>query len=83
MSNVELWETQICTVERMLKFLTGDLWKIELSSRTWQFSRPDEIGEKSNKYDEVSLFSGGMDSLISTISLMEDGKNTLLISHAG
>ena len=82
-SNVELWETQICTVERMLKFLTGDLWKIELSSRTWQFSRPDEIGEKSNKYDEVSLFSGGMDSLISTINLMEDGKNTLLISHAG
>ena len=82
-SNVELWETQICTIERMLKFLTGDLWKIELSSRTWQFSRPDEIGEKSNKYDEVSLFSGGMDSLISTINLMEDGKNTLLISHAG
>ena len=80
-SNEELWETQICTIERMLKFLTGDLWKIELSSRTWQFSRPDEI--KSNKYDEVSLFSGGMDSLISTINLMEDGKNTLLISHAG
>ena len=82
-SNEELWETQICTIECMLKFLTGDLWKIELSSRTWQFSRPDEIGEKSNKYDEVSLFSGGMDSLISTINLMEDGKNTLLISHAG
>ena len=82
-SNVDLWETQICTVERMLKFLTGDLWKIKLSSRTWQFSKPDEIGEKSNKYDEVSLFSGGMDSLISTINLMEDRKNTLLISHAG
>ena len=82
-SNVELWETQIYTVERMLKFLTGDLWKITLSSRMWQFSKPDEIGEKSNKYDEVSLFSGGMDSLISTINLMEDKKNTLLISHAG
>lgn len=82
-SNIELWEKQICTIERMLKFLTGDLWKIELSSRAWRFSRPDEIGEKSNKYDEVSLFSGGMDSLISTINLMEDGKNTLLISHAG
>lgn len=82
-SNVGLWETQIGTIERMLKFLTGDIWKIELSSRTWQFSRLDEVGEKSNKYDEVSLFSGGMDSLISTINLMENGKNTLLISHAG
>lgn len=82
-SNVELWETQIHTAERMLKFLTGDLWKITLSSRIWQFSKSDEVGEKSNKYDEVSLFSGGMDSLISTINLMEDKKNTLLISHAG
>ena len=82
-SNLELWEKQICTVERMLKFLTGDLWKIDFSRRTWQFSKPDEVGEKLNKYDEVSLFSGGMDSLISTINLMESKKNTLLISHAG
>ena len=82
-SNMELWETQICTVERMLKFLTGDFWKIDFSRRTWQFCKPNETGEKSNKYDEVSLFSGGMDSLISTINLMEDKKNTLLISHAG
>ena len=82
-SNVELWKTQIHTVERMLKFLTGDLWKIILSSRTWQFCNSDEIGEKTNKYDKVSLFSGGMDSLISTINLMEDKKNTLLVSHSG
>ena len=34
------------------------------------------------KFDKVSLFSGGMDSLISTINLMEEKKNTLLISHA-
>ena len=82
-SDMELWETQICTVERMLTFLTGDFWKIDFSRRTWQFCKPNETGEKSNKYDEVSLFSGGMDSLISTINLMEDKKNALLISHAG
>ena len=82
-SNVEIWDSQIRTVERMLKFLTGDLWKITLSSRAWQFNNLEEVREKSNKYDEVSLFSGGMDSLISTINLMENKKNTLLISHAG
>lgn len=65
-SNVEIWDSQIRTVERMLKFLTGDLWKITLSSRAWQFNNLEEVREKSNKYDEVSLFSGGMDSLIST-----------------
>ncbi len=38
---------------------------------------------KTNKFNKISLFSGGMDSLISTINLMEKKKNTLLISHAG
>lgn len=53
-----------------------------MSGRTWEFSNPEEKGEKTNKFDKVSLFSGGMDSLISTINLMEKKKNTLLISHA-
>lgn len=82
-SNVELWQTQIDTVERMLKFLTGDLWYVTVTSRSWQFIDLEEVGKKSNKYDKVSLFSGGMDSLISTINLMENKRNTLLISHAG
>lgn len=82
-SNVILWENQISIIERMLKFLTGDLWKITFSHRSWNFSIPEEIGEKTNKYNKVSLFSGGMDSLISTINLMESKQNTLLISHAG
>ena len=80
-SDSELWKSQVSTIERMLKFLTGDIWEICFTSRTWCFSVPEEMGEKSNKYDKVSLFSGGMDSLISTINLMEDEKDTLLISH--
>lgn len=82
-SDTELWESQEYTIERMLKFLTGDIWKINFTSRVWRFSASEEMGKKSNKYDTVSLFSGGMDSLISTINLMEGQKNTLLISHAG
>ena len=76
-SNIALWQAQISTIERMLKFLTGDLWKIVLSNRTWKFHNPEEVREKTDKYDKVSLFSGGMDSLISTINLMENRKNTL------
>lgn len=79
----ELWNSNANIIERMLRFLTGDIWKISFSTRFWKFVNPNEIGEKSNKFDKVSLFSGGMDSLISTINLMEDGKDTLLISHAG
>lgn len=82
-SDTELWRSQEYTIERMLKFLTGDIWKINFTSRAWRFSVSEKMGKKSNKYDTVSLFSGGMDSLISTIDLMESKKNILLISHAG
>lgn len=82
-SDLGLWSKQVSIIERMLRFLTGDLWTISLSSRTWQLNKPEGTVEKTNKYDKVTLFSGGMDSLISTINLMEDKQNSLLISHAG
>lgn len=82
-SDIRLWDPQIPTIERMLKFLTGDIWKITFSSRSWKFREPAETGARSNRFDAVSLFSGGMDSLIGTINLMEERKHTLLISHAG
>mgnify|MGYP001625142671 CR=1 FL=1 len=81
--DVELWEKQRSIIQRMLKFLTGDMWIISFAKRTWLFNDSKEINKKTNKYNKVSLFSGGMDSLISTINLMENQQNTLLISHAG
>lgn len=81
--DVGLWKSNTPTIERMLKFLTGDIWKILFSSRVWRFDNLDDKREKTKKYEEVSLFSGGRDSLISTINLMENKKSTLLISHAG
>lgn len=82
-SNVDLWEKQIPTVERMLKFLTGDLWEIEFVQRVWEFEAKGKAEEKTALYNRASLFSGGMDSLISTINLMEQRENTLLFGHAG
>ena len=81
--DVELWEKQRSIIQRMLKFLTGDMWIISFAKRTWLFNDSKEVNKKTNKYNKVSLFSGGMDSLISTINLMENQQNTLLISHAG
>lgn len=82
-SNVKLWEQQIPTLKRMLKFLTGDLWELQFINREWNFIQNEEIGEKTTSYTKASLFSGGMDSLISTINLMEQKENVLLLSHAG
>ena len=82
-SSVDLWKKQISTVKQMLKFLTGDLWDVEFVKRNWQFETNENSEEKSTSYNRASLFSGGMDSLISTINLMEQKESTLLFGHAG
>ncbi len=69
--------------ERMLNFLTGDKWTICFTTKkSTSIKQPEEIQERKT-YDVASLFSGGMDSLISTINYLEQNKNVMLISHAG
>ena len=82
-SDTILWNGQICLINRMLKFLTGDLWDISFTERTWTFNHEDQSSEKTTSFNKATLFSGGMDSLISTINLMENKENALLIGHAG
>jgi len=65
---------------RMLNFLTGDRWKITFAKRENALT---EDKEHKTKYDVVSLFSGGMDSLIGTINHLEQNHSVALISHAG
>lgn len=82
-SNIDLWKKQSAIIKQMLKFLTGDLWDIEFVKRSWKFDIKDKTKDKTTLYSRASLFSGGMDSLISTINLMEQKDNSLLFGHAG
>lgn len=75
------WESCRDILMRMLRFLTGDIWKIEFNQRSKPYAENTLI--KSEEYDAISLFSGGMDSLISTINELEKKHNILLVSHAG
>ena len=79
----EMWSNHKDTFERMLKFLTGDLWTIEFSKRMQPLALKDKFDSRTNKYKVASLFSGGMDSLIASINFMEQKQPTLLVSHAG
>ncbi len=78
--NLEKWTSLEGLFSRMLNFLTGDRWTII-------FTKRDNILAKDRNrrtaYDAVSLFSGGMDSLIGTINHLENNHNIALISHAG
>jgi len=82
-SDQAAWEAAEPQLSSMLKFLTGDYWAFRFRSRLEEFETlangPEEFD--LTEFDVVSLFSGGLDSLIGAIDLMSDGKRPLLISH--
>lgn len=75
-----IWSGTEPIFEKMLNFLTGDIWEIVFSKRNITFSTKSK---KKTSYDTVSLFSGGMDSLIGAINHLEQQHNIALVSHAG
>lgn len=79
------WQAAAGTLTRLLNFLTGDCWTVGFRPRPKRFAR---IAKPSATlfppdFDALSLFSGGLDSLIGAIDLLESGRIPLLISHAG
>jgi 7-cyano-7-deazaguanine synthase in queuosine biosynthesis len=80
--NLERWTEVMPRVVQMLEFLTGDRWQINFRQR--QPSEKWEVkGEKIPRVEAVSLFSGGLDSLIGAIDLLGDGKSVGLVGHHG
>ncbi len=85
-SDTVRWMESKTLLERMLNFLTGDRWNVGFRARPERFveaiRKPPTIVTPP-RFTEVSLFSGGLDSLIGAIDLLEAGRVPLLISHAG
>lgn len=80
--DVDKWDGVRDDLVRMLNFLTGDKWNFFFEKRSFEFENLQSSIEET-EFEVVSLFSGGMDSLISTINYLEENKKLLLISHAG
>jgi hypothetical protein len=83
-SDVVRWTGAAPVIERMLNFLTGDRWTIQFRPRPKRFAL---IVPQANlivpSFTGVSLFSGGLDSLIGAIDQLEAERVPLLVSHAG
>ncbi|KQW75632.1 hypothetical protein ASC89_22100 [Devosia sp. Root413D1] len=82
-SDPGLWSKQKLHVERMLRFLSGDRWRVYFRDRPAVAKilakTPPELMKPD--FDCVSLFSGGMDSFVGAIDLLASGKKPLFISH--
>lgn len=82
-SNVVLWTKQTDLVENTLRFLTGDHWRIFFRSRPSGFKHIAKAPTKLplTKFDEICLFSGGLDSLIGVIDILDQKRTPILVSH--
>jgi hypothetical protein len=87
LANPDVWQTLKPLLERTLRFLSSDMWNFVFTSGGIWPPLTSEIKRRRNivdlsKVDCVALFSGGLDSAIGAIDLLNDGKRPLLVSHA-
>lgn len=88
----ETWLMNKTHLENMLNFLSGDHWEIEFRSRTessielYYKGKWERSEFKEDSFDNVCMFSGGLDSFVGAIDMMERNqgeKRTLFVSHYG
>lgn len=83
-SDPACWKAGSSILKTMLSFLSGDIWSFEFVPRPLKFKIA--IGGKKPEdpplFDQVSLFSGGLDSLVGAVDRLEDGATPLFVSHA-
>lgn len=85
-SNPDRWQAAASIFERLLNFLTGDRWSLGFRARPPRFAKVAPTTPArllGPPFDDLALFSGGLDSLIGAIDALEAGRTPLLISHAG
>ncbi|MCB1924148.1 MAG: hypothetical protein KDJ27_10450 [Gammaproteobacteria bacterium] len=80
------WTAAAPILVRALNFLTGDRWDVGFRKRAKAYTKLVTAAAPSLipvAFDGVSLFSGGLDSLIGAIDSLNAGETPLLVSHAG
>lgn len=74
------WRSQKALLERILRFLTGDIWVMEFVEGGVSAPRTKKKRRQSQE-DCVCLLSGGADSLTGAIDLVVNGRSPLLVSQ--
>ena len=88
-ADVRLWSSQVQTLSKLLSFLSGDRWRIELreqevpAPKRPHRRRDEREGNEGEPgpFGAVCLFSGGLDSFVGAADALAEGRNLLLMSH--
>ncbi len=78
------WRPHAAALEKALGFLTGDIWILEFEGGGPTPPAPPKRrrrGQRRPSGDIVCLLSGGMDSLVGAIDLVDQGKTPILVSQ--
>lgn len=79
-----VWNPLRSQLQKMLGFLTGDLWRLAFRQLTDE--RNEDAGFTAQLEDptptDLCLFSGGLDSFIGAVNLLVQERNPLLVSHS-
>ena len=79
----EMWENQSDSFRNLLKFLTGDFWDITFRPRPkGRVFVQSSAKRRTDDQQFISLFSGGLDSLIGAIDRASQKKSLLLIGQS-
>ncbi|WP_323130976.1 Qat anti-phage system QueC-like protein QatC [Sinorhizobium medicae] len=78
-----LWNAQAVLIARTLAFLTGDRWRLSFRPRHARYRKLLEAKAAllPAPFASVCLFSGGLDSFVGAIDLLEAKKKILFVSH--
>jgi len=77
------WTASTKSIGAMLRFLTGDRWRVFFRDRTKR-TKTLVVARKRLAIDgltKISLLSGGLDSLVGAIDLLSGGERPLFVSH--
>lgn len=75
----EFWSSQQTQIERLLRFLTTDVWSISFVDGGFRFVTP-KATESPNE-ESIALLSGGADSLVGAIDLVANGNSPFVVSQ--
>lgn len=84
---IDLWEGLKIHLEQTLLFLSGDKWRVSFLPNGKTAPKLSDRRRlrnltSSHGVDSVSLFSGGLDSLIGAIDLLQEGYSPMLVSRS-
>ncbi|MCK9412628.1 MAG: 7-cyano-7-deazaguanine synthase [Prolixibacteraceae bacterium] len=85
---LEKWNENKALLEKMLSFLSGDIWNLEfrkreLNSKEERAIKGIERKKKKHQPNALCMLSGGLDSFIGAIDIISEEKDIWFVGHYG